>query len=588
MKGQGACIVQNDHIVLLETAHPEFGRARELLGEFAELVKTPSAFHTYRISPLSLWNAAALGETPEGVIGKLRELSRWPVPGKVEEDVALWMGRYGQLALKSSMREEGQLELYVQTGNEEVLERLLQKLSLQKNGMEQLGIVRADEQTVYVKSASRGLLKQELTRLGYPVIDEVGYRAGAPLAFEFRPALPDGTPFGLRSYQQVCVDAFAGALGALADADRADSGGPAGSGVQVLPCGAGKTVIGLGAMQRLQCETLILTSSITSVRQWIQELTSKTTLSPEQVGEYSGEKKEVRPVTVSTYQILTHRTRKEEGFRHLSLLNGRDWGLIIYDEVHLLPAPVFRATADIQATRRLGLTATLVREDGCEQDVFSLIGPKQKEILWKDLEHQGWIAEAACCEIRVPLSDEYRRLYDQAGSRSQFRLASENPDKLQVVRQLVKRHQEQQILIIGQYVDQLAKLASELQIPLISGAASQEQRSVLYEAFRTGAIHVLAVSKVVNFAVDLPDAAVAIQISGSFGSRQEEAQRLGRILRPKTGGNRAYFYSIVSDRTKEEAFAGKRQLFLVEQGYHYTVVPAGSSGPDLLPESKEA
>ncbi|GGA21705.1 DNA repair helicase XPB [Paenibacillus physcomitrellae] len=559
MKGQGACIVQNDHTILLETAHAEYEAGRQTLGQIAELLKTPALFHTYRLTPLSLWHAAALGETEASVLEKLRFLSRWPVPAKVEENVKVWMDRYGQLELKSSGPEQTILVLEARQGAEEMLGRLLQSPSLQG-----LGLSPADQGKVYVPAASRGLLKQELTRMGYPVLDKVGYRKGTSLPLELKPVLPDGSPFQLRDYQRACIEAFAGSSKTSSEL--------AGSGVLVLPCGAGKTVIGIGAMQRLQCETLILTSNITSVRQWIQELQNKTTLVPELIGEYSGERKEVRPVTVSTYQILTHRTRKEEGFRHLPLLSGRNWGLIIYDEVHLLPAPVFRATADIQATRRLGLTATLVREDGCEQDVFSLIGPKQKEVAWKELEGQGWIAEVDCQEIRIPLPREVRNLYERMGRKEQYRTAAENPDKTAAVRQLMNRHEGRQILIIGQYVDQLEQLALELKIPLITGASTQQQRSALYTGFRAGDIRVLAVSKVANFAVDLPDASVAIQISGSYGSRQEEAQRLGRILRPKRGDNRAFFYSLVSAQTREEEFARRRQLFLVEQGYEYTVV----------------
>ncbi|ANS75012.1 helicase [Paenibacillus yonginensis] len=559
MTGQGPCMVQNDHTILLETAHAEYEAARQTLGQIAELVKTPAVFHIYRLTPLSLWHAAASGETAAGVIEKLKRLSRWSVPAKVEENIKTWIGRYGQLKLKALPGETGMLLLEAEHGEEAVLEQILQNPNLKG-----LNLPPASQGKVRVPAACRGLLKQELTRLGYPVLDKAGYRKGTALNFELRTALPGGRPFRLRAYQQACVEAFAGSREAGQDI--------AGSGVLVLPCGAGKTVIGLGAMERLQCETLILTSNITSVRQWIQELQHKTTLAPEQIGEYSGERKEVRPVTVSTYQILTHRTRKEEGFRHLPLLSGRDWGLIIYDEVHLLPAPVFRATADIQATRRLGLTATLVREDGREQDVFSLIGPKQKEVGWKELEGQGWIAEVDCREIRIPLPEELRRHYDQLGKKEQYRTAAENPNKTAAVRQLLNEHGERQVLIIGQYVEQLGHLASELGLPLITGATSQQQRSDLYAAFRAGDIRVLAVSKVANFAVDLPDASVAIQISGSYGSRQEEAQRLGRILRPKQGDNRAFFYSLVSAQTREEEFARRRQLFLAEQGYEYTIL----------------
>ncbi|WP_223066455.1 DNA repair helicase XPB [Paenibacillus caui] len=571
MNGQGACIVQNDQTVLLDTSHPEFEEAREKLSGFAELVKNPAMFHTYRITPLSLWNAAAAGWTPAETVETLHSLSRWDVPAKVKDNIVLWMSRYGQLVLQPSGEEEGSLALIARSGGSRLPEELLRLPSLK-----QFGLKHAKPDRLIVKASYRGLLKQELTRLGYPVLDEAGYRKGAPLSFGFRSALPGGGEFRLRDYQQESILSFLGIEGAQ------------GSGVLVLPCGAGKTVIGLGVIERVQCETLILTSNITSVRQWIHELLAKTTLRPEQIGEYSGERKEVRPVTVSTYQILTHRSRKGEGFKHMPLLSGRDWGLIIYDEVHLLPAPVFRATADIQATRRLGLTATLVREDGCERDVFSLIGPKQKEVAWKELEAKGWIAEVDCCEVRVPMEQGFQKRYEQETGRGKFRIAAENPGKTAIVRQLIERHGERQILIIGQYVGQLKALAAELGIPLITGAMPQAQRSELYSGFREGTIRVLAVSKVANFAVDLPDASVAIQISGSFGSRQEEAQRLGRILRPKRGDNRAFFYSLVSDQTREQEFAERRQLFLIEQGYEYKIRFAGPKNGETGQDQKEA
>lgn len=562
MSGQGPCIVQNDLTVLLDTAHPDFEAAQASLGQFAELIKTPPSFHTYRITPLSLWNAASGGWTPSGTLETLQGLSRFAIPAKAEEQLLLWMSRYGQLTLRPAIEEAEFLELAAAEQGVPLLAEIEQMPSLKP-----FGLRRTSPDRLSVKRGFRGLLKQELTRLGYPVVDEVGYRSGASLTIGLKSVLDNGKAFRLREYQQACIDSFTG---------RAFTGGgqSRGSGVLVLPCGAGKTVVGLGIMQQLQCETLILTSNITSVRQWIQELTGKTTLSPGQIGEYSGDKKEVRPVTVSTYQILTHRSRKEEGFKHMALLSEREWGLIIYDEVHLLPAPVFRATADIQATLRLGLTATLVREDGCEQDVFSLIGPKHKEVPWKELEQLGWIAGVDCREIRIPLDRRTREAYDLESERGKFRVASENPAKLEIVRELLSRHAGRQILIIGQYVLQLKALAAGLHVPLITGATPQDERTRLYAEFRQGATPILAVSKVANFAVDLPDASVAIQVSGSFGSRQEEAQRLGRILRPKQGDNRAFFYSLVSAGTREEEFARRRQLFLIEQGYEYSVQPA--------------
>jgi DNA excision repair protein ERCC-3 len=431
------------------------------------------------------------------------------------------------------------------------------------------------ERALQVRRESRGELKQELIKLGYPVSDLAGYHPGEPLRIGLKRELPDGRRFALRDYQEAAVEAFyrGGSL-------------HGGSGVLVLPCGAGKTIIGIAAMARLGCATLVLTSNVTSVRQWKREILEKTELTAEQVGEYSGEAKEVKPVTIATYQILTYRKGKEGPFAHIELFNLRDWGLIVYDEVHLLPAPVFRMTADIQATRRLGLTATLVREDGREEDVFSLIGPKRCELPWKQLERAGWIAAVTCIEVRAPLPAERRAAYAAAEARRQFRLAGENPAKLDVVRKLLERHKNEPTLIIGQYLGQL-KLLSELTgAPVISGEVPHEERERLYAAFKGGSLRVLIVSKVANFAVDLPDASVAIQVSGSFGSRQEEAQRLGRILRPKPGENAAHFYSIVSRDTKEQEFAMKRQLFLVEQGYEYRIVDADK--PEAASPAAEA
>ena len=557
MNGEGACIVQNDHTVLLDTGHNSFERARELLGNIAELVKTLPSFHTYRITPLSLWNAAALGWTSSKTLEELKKMSRFSLPARVEDNIQLWMSRYGQLILLSDSEDSERMVLQFKEEASHLLQEVLKIDALQSFDLEQV-----DSEYIRIKTMYRGLLKQELTKLGFPVLDKVGYRKGAPLPLDF--ISQHDKPFRLRDYQEECVSAFV-----------SEHEGQ-GSGVLVLPCGAGKTIIGMGVMESLQCETLILTSNITSVRQWIQELLCKTSLQPEQIGEYSGERKEVRPVTVSTYQILTHRARKSEPFKHMQLLSERDWGLIVYDEVHLLPAPVFRATADIQATRRLGLTATLVREDGCEQDVFSLIGPKQKEVGWKELEYKGWIATVECCEVRVPMQREYQARYDQESMRGKFRISAENPVKTTVIKQLLSKHEGRQILIIGQYVEQLEKLSKELRVPLITGDTPQEQRNKLYAEFRQGIIRVLVVSKVANFAVNLPDASVAIQISGSFGSRQEEAQRLGRILRPKAGDNHAYFYTIVSENSREQEFAVRRQLFLIEQGYTYSIHSAES------------
>lgn len=556
MNTAGACIVQRDFTVLVEREHPAYETAREYLQLFAELMKSPAHYHTYRITPLSLWNAAAKGLTAEEIIDSLRTISRWDLPGGVVADIQMWVNRYGALKLYTLPEEPA--VMYLECCMED--SSVFVELERVENIFEEFSKEVIHEGKWRFPALYRGRLKQELARLGYPVIDEAGYHSGRDLHFDLRSVLPSGRTFALRPYQYDGVEAFAG--------EREHDGG---NGVLVLPCGAGKTVIGLGVMNKFQCETLILTSNVTSVRQWISEIVDKTSLTPLDIGEYSGEKKEVRPVTVSTYQILTHRAKKGEDFKHMRLFNERDWGLIIYDEVHLLPAPVFRATADIQATRRLGLTATLVREDGCERDVFSLIGPKRYEVPWRSLEESGYIAQVECQEVRVPMPSELQAFYNQAEGRDKFRIAAENPMKIEVLQRLVQLHSGRQILIIGQYLDQLHDVASALNAPLITGSLPQAERTRLYQDFRNKEIALLVVSKVANFAVDLPDASVAIQISGSFGSRQEEAQRLGRILRPKGDGSGAFFYTLVSEGTREQDFALRRQMFLIEQGYDYAV-----------------
>ncbi|AZK46975.1 DNA repair helicase XPB [Paenibacillus lentus] len=570
MDGTGACIVQRDFTVLLEKEHPGFEQAKLQLARFAELVKSPALFHTYRITPLSLWNAAASGWTADDVVERLRNLARWEVPGKVVSDIRTWISRYGSLALVKSQDAPNTFCLKIRGTDPSLLRQLEKEPALTPFRLER------DGSRLHFPAVFRGLLKQEMARLGYPIIDEAGYHSGHTLSLALRSVLPNGQPFALRDYQVEGVQAFAGSI--TSDGYQ----GNGGSGVIVLPCGAGKTVIGIAALERLQCETLILTSNVTSVRQWIAEICQKTTLAREEVGEYSGDMKQVRPVTVSTYQILTHRHRKEEEFRHMSLFNERDWGLIIYDEVHLLPAPVFRATADIQATRRLGLTATLVREDGCERDVFSLIGPKLYEVPWRDLEKCGYIAKVECQEIQVAMSPSLREEYEAAQGRDKFRIAAENPRKIVWLQKLLRLHEDRQVLIIGQYLQQLTQVAGVLHAPLITGSTPQEERVRLFQGFRERRFQVLVVSKVANFAVDLPDASVAVQISGSFGSRQEEAQRLGRILRPKATGDVAYFYSLVSVDSREQHFALRRQLFLVEQGYEYSIRPDDVSCLDAV------
>lgn len=564
MNHGGACIVQRDFTILLETNHPGYEYARDGLARFAELLKSPAGFHTYRITPLSLWNAAAAGRSAEDILELLRLLSRWELPQGLEPEIRERMSRYGLLRLSSIPGEHDSLCLHSCSIQPDLLHQLL------SDKQKEFRLEFIEDGSLKLPAKWRGAVKQELIRRGYPVLDVAGYHAGQALSLQF----PDGDgEFRLRPYQQAAIESFSG------------SQGEGGSGVVVLPCGAGKTIVGLAAMERLQCETLILTSNSTSVCQWIQEIEARTTLPRESLGEYTGLSKQIAPVTVSTYQILTHRDRSSNDFEHMRLFEERDWGLIIYDEVHLLPAPVFRATAEIQATRRLGLTATLVREDGCEQDVFSLIGPKRYELPWKVLEKQGFIAEVKCSEVRISLPDDLKEAYLQATSRAKHRIAAENPRKLEAIRRLLIRHEGQSLLIIGQYLDQLRLIAEELNVPMITGNTLQDERLQLFDQFRRGGIPVLVVSKVANFAVNLPDASVAIQISGSYGSRQEEAQRLGRILRPKSDGRTAYFYTIVSEGTKELDFSRKRQLFLVEQGYHYAIVPeeegSGNAGISL-------
>ncbi len=543
-------IVQSDKTVFLEVDSPAFEEARDTLCGFAELIKCPEHIHTYAISPLSLWNAASAGLTPDDVLEGLRRFSRYPIPENVETDIREYMGRYGRLVL-----ERAGDQLVLRSPDPLLLDQIRRNKSTQPFIEDRL-----DERTLKVGGAYRGRLKQSLIKLGFPVQDLAGYVEGAPLELSLSATLESGAPFQMRDYQKAAVSAFY-------------RGGSAsgGSGVIVLPCGAGKTVIGLGVMAELKRKTLILVTNIVALRQWKREILEKTTLRETDVAEYSGERKELGPVTIATYQILTYRRQKSDEYPHLAVFEAEDWGLILYDEVHLLPAPVFRMTADIQARRRVGLTATLVREDGLETDVFSLIGPKCFDIPWKALEKQGWIAQAECHEIRVPLPLEQRREYVMSPLRAQYRIASENPLKLDVLESLLERHKDNRVLIIGQYLKQLKIVSGAFHIPLITGQTPNQEREKLYEQFRQGEINRLVVSKVANFAVDLPEANVAIQISGTFGSRQEEAQRLGRILRPKSDGQIAMFYSVITRDSSEGEFAQKRQRFLTEQGYSYQI-----------------
>ncbi|MBO1752208.1 DEAD/DEAH box helicase [Actinotalea sp. BY-33] len=538
----GPLIVQSDKTLLLEVDHADSDACRRAIAPFAELERAPEHVHTYRLTPLGLWNARAAGHDAERVVAVLLEFSRYPVPHSLLVDVAETMARYGRLQLVSHPTHG----LVLHALDRAVLEEVLRSRKT-------AGLVgtRLDDDDVVVHASERGNLKQVLLKLGWPVEDLAGYVDG-----EAHPISLDEDGWSLRPYQEQAVDNFF----------------HGGSGVVVLPCGAGKTLVGAGAMARSGTTTLILVTNTVSARQWRDELLRRTTLTEDEIGEYSGTRKEVRPVTIATYQVLT--TRRKGVYTHLELLDARDWGLILYDEVHLLPAPIFRMTADLQARRRLGLTATLVREDGREDEVFSLIGPKRFDAPWKDIEAQGYIAPADCVEVRLTLPERDRLTYATAEPEDKYRLAASAAGKNRVVEQLVAQHPDDQVLVIGQYLDQLQLLSDQLDAPLITGETTIRERERLFAAFRTGEVNRLVVSKVANFSVDLPEATVAIQVSGSFGSRQEEAQRLGRIMRPKADGRTAHFYAVVARDTVDQEFAAHRQRFLAEQGYAYRIVDA--------------
>lgn len=538
----GPLIVQSDKTLLLEVDHESFAECRNAIAPFAELERSPEHIHTYRMTDLGLWNAGAAGYDAEQVVDTLITYSRFPVPHGLLVDVAETMSRYGRLQIQQHPAHG----LVLASAEPPILDEVLHSKKIRPMVGDRL-----DPGTVRVHPSERGRLKQTLVALGWPAEDLAGYVDGE--AHEI--ALAEGD-WVLRDYQQHAVDGF------LAG----------GSGVVVLPCGSGKTIVGAAAMAELSATTLILVTNTVAARQWKAELLRRTTLTEDEIGEYSGARKEIRPVTIATYQVLT--TRRKGVYPHLDLFDARDWGLIVYDEVHLLPAPVFRFTADIQARRRLGLTATLVREDGREGDVFGLIGPKRFDAPWREIESQGWIAPADCTEIRVSLTDSERTVYAIAEFEDKYRLAAHAPAKTRVVKHLLQKHQGEQTLIIGQYLDQLEDLASSLQAPLVTGKTPVKERERLFDAFRTGEITTLVVSKVANFSVDLPEATVAIQVSGTFGSRQEEAQRLGRVLRPKSDGRTAHFYTVVTRETVDAEFAAKRQRFLAEQGYAYAIVDA--------------
>jgi len=585
MNPNGAIIVQSNLEIMVEVDNPNYPTARDAIAPFTELVKSPEHLHTYKISHLSLWNAAATGLRAPEVLERLESQSRYPIPPTVVTEVEDYMARYGLLRL----RKEG--DRLLMESDDKIMFIEICKL----RDVEPFIVEYIDDTHVVVDPERRGHLKMTLTNAGFPVEDLAGYTIGDPLPIKLRETTVSGKPFTLRDYQKDAAQVFY--------ASGSEKGG---SGVIVLPCGSGKTVIGLATMALIQTKTLILTPNISSSRQWIREICDKTTLTLDQVKEYSGEVKEIGPVTVATYQILTQRKRAKKGdenkeekepemteeevkkeLANFPLFSQEKWGLMIYDEVHLLPAPVFRLSTEMQATRRLGLTATLVREDHKETEVFSLIGPKKFDIPWRILEAQGWIATADCNEIRIPMEPELKMKYALAPVREKITLASTNPEKTDIVERLLKHFSkpDDRVLIIGQYIEQLEALSEDLQIPLITGKTPNKDREKLYAAFRSGAQKNLMVSKVGNFAIDLPDANVLIQISGTFGSRQEEAQRLGRVLRPKSDGGAAHFYSIVTQDSKEQEFAMNRQLFLTEQGYAYKIIKRGDW--DILSRTPE-
>jgi DNA excision repair protein ERCC-3 len=538
----GPLIVQSDKTLLLEVDHDQAETCRRAIAPFAELERSPEHVHTYRLTPLGLWNARAAGHDAEQVVDTLLTYSRYPVPHALLVDVAETMARYGRLRLESDPVHG----LVLHSIDRAVLEEVLRSKRVRP-----LVGMRIDDDSVAVHPSQRGTLKQALVKLGWPAEDLAGYVDGEAHPIELKE-----NGWSLRQYQREAAEGF----------------WHGGSGVVVLPCGAGKTLVGTAAMAHAKATTLILVTNTVAARQWRDELLRRTSLTEDEIGEYSGAKKEIRPVTVATYQVMT--TRRKGVYTHLELLDARDWGLIIYDEVHLLPAPIFRMTADLQARRRLGLTATLIREDGREDDVFTLIGPKRYDAPWKEIENQGWIAPADCVEVRVTLGDAERLAYAVAEPDERYRLCSTSDTKTRIVERLIERHAGEPTLVIGQYIDQLDELAERLDAPIVKGQTTVRERQRLYEAFRAGELPVLVVSKVANFSIDLPEASVAIQVSGTFGSRQEEAQRLGRILRPKADGRTARFYTVVARDTVDQEFAQHRQRFLAEQGYAYRIIDA--------------
>ena len=550
--GDGPLIVQSDKTVLLEIDHADADAARAALAPFAELERAPEHIHTYRITPLALWNARAAGHDAEQVVDVLERYSRFPVPQALLIDVAETMDRFGRLTI-SKHPAHG---LVLSATDPAVLAEVTRHKKIRPMLGERIG-----DDTWTVHPSERGRIKQELLKVGWPASDTAGYVDGEAHPLEW---IGEHEEWTLRDYQRHAADSFR----------------EGGSGVVVLPCGAGKTLVGAAAMVDAQRTTLILVTNTVAGRQWRDELLRRTSLTEDEIGEYSGERKEIRPVTIATYQVVTRKTKGE--YRALELFDSRDWGLIIYDEVHLLPAPVFRMSADLQSRRRLGLTATLVREDGREGDVFSLIGPKRYDAPWKDIEAQGWIAPADCVEVRVTPTESERMVYATAEAADKYRLAATSATKVPVVKQILARHEGEPTLIIGAYLDQLEELGEALGAPVVDGKTPNKRREELFNAFRSGEVTTLVVSKVANFSIDLPEASVAVQVSGTFGSRQEEAQRLGRLLRPKADGGGAIFYSVVTRDTLDTEYAAHRQRFLAEQGYAYRIVDADEYlGPRL-------
>lgn len=554
MQFDNPLMIQSDRTILLDVHAPLAEECKMALIPFAELERSPEHLHTYKLTSLSLWNAASSGFLPEDIISVLQKYTRYEIPQVVIAWINETANRFGKIKLLSYSDESKTEYLILQTQNE-----LIYREILAHKNMAKYLIPHEEKNSFTLHLTNRGTVKQELLKLGWPVKDEVPLKDGKPYEINLRQTTLSGKPLHIRDYQKEAAKALVG-----------NKGVGCGFGTIVLPCGAGKTVVGMTIMDMLKTNTLILTTNISAVHQWIAELKDKTNLTDDDIGEYTGENKNIKPITVATYQVITWRPNKEETYPHFQIFRERAWGLIIYDEVHLLPAPVFRVTAELQAIRRVGLTATLVREDGLEGYVFSLVGPKRYDVPWKELESSGWIADAQCIEIRIDLDEKKEVDYAVGTQREKHRIASENINKLEVVTFLVEKHPHDKILIIGQYISQLESIAKMLDAPIITGKTKTAQRDVIYQDFRDGKLRVLVVSKVANFAIDLPDASMAIQVSGTFGSRQEEAQRLGRILRPKE--RKSTFYTLITRNTIEEEFGANRQKFLAEQGYAYKMI----------------